>query len=208
MKESNTEDLIKIRRFICKNGVENISIEEAEKAGINIPELLSKYGTLSNIVEQLLAHEREVFENIFVENDFTDVNAIDILLLVSQEIREKFHYLSPAVTLGLKKLFPQIYAKHIESRLAFIYDKIKINIEKGIEQKMYRQDISVEMMARLYVSKLNEIHNPEIFPASELTFSTVFSRLVKDFIYTNANEEGIAYYKHRRQLYNILNFGH
>lgn len=207
MNSENANELAKIRRFIYKHGLKNASIEEAEKKGINVQEILLKYGSISNLVEQLLAHERASFEQIFLENDFEDMNAIDILLIVSQEIGNKFHYLSPGTTLGLKKQFPQIYAKHIEQRLVYIYDKIKINIEKGIEQNVYKQDISIEMMARLYVSKLNEMHDPEIYPASEFTFSTVFSRLIKDFIYANANEEGIQYYKQRKQLYNVLNFG-
>lgn len=207
MDTNSADDLVKIRRFIYKYGLKNASIEDAEKEGINVQEILLKYGSLSNLVTQLLAHERAAFEEIFLENDFDNMNAIDILLIVSQEISNKFHYLSPSTTLGLKKQFPQVYEKHIEERLVFVYDKIKINIEKGIEQNVYKKDISVEMKARLYVSKLNEIHDPEIYPASDFTFSTVFSRLIKDFICTNATEEGIRYYKQRKQLYNVLNFG-
>lgn len=207
MNAKNADDLVTIRRFIYKYGLKNASIEEAEKEGINVQQILLKYGSLSNLVTQLLAHERASFEEIFLENNFDNMNAIDILLIVSQEINKKFHYLSPVTTLGLKKQFPQVYEKHIQERLIFIYDKIKINIEKGIAQNVYKKDISIEMMARLYVSKLNEMHDPEIYPASDFTFSTVFSRLIKDFIYTNATEEGIKYYKRRKQLYNVLNFG-
>ncbi len=205
---NDTEDLIKIRKFIYKYGWKNISIEKAEKAGINAQEILLKYGSISNLAEQLLTYERKSFEEIFKQYDFNGLNAIDILLIVGQEIHRRFYHLSPSVSLGLKKQFPQIYEKHIEKRLEYVYEKIKINIEKGIAQKVYRQDISVEMMARLYVSKLNEIHDPEIYPASELTFGTIFSRLIKDFIYTNATKDGIAYYRQRKQLYNVLSFGH
>lgn len=208
METKYTDDLAVIRRFIYKYGLKNASIEDAEKEGIDVQKILLKYGSLSNLVTQLLAYERTSFEQIFVENNFDEMNAIDILLIVSQEVNERFYYLSPATTLGLKKQFPQVYEKHIQQRLAYIYDKIKINIEKGIEQKVYRKDISVEMMARLYISKLNEIHDPEIYPASEFTFAIIFSRLIRDFIYANATEEGIKYYKQRKQLYNVLNFGH
>ncbi len=208
INKSDVEDLIKIRKFIYKYGLQNASIEEAEKAGIDTQKILLKYGSLSNLVEQLLAYERQSFEEIFNQYDFEGLNAIDILLIVGQEINQRFYHLSPSVTLGMKKHFPQIYEQHVVQRLEYIYDKIKINIEKGIAQKVYRQDVSVEMMARLYVSKLNEIHDPEIYPASELTFGTIFSRLIKDFIYANATEDGIDYYKQRKQLYNVLSFGH
>lgn len=208
MDFKNEDELKKIRQFIYDYNFKKISIEDAEKKGINVRELLLKYGSLSNIVEQILAYERAVFEQIFEDNNFDGLNAIDILLIVSQEISNKFYYLSPATTLGLKKQFPSIYQKHIQARLSFVYDKIKINIEKGIKQNIYKKDISSEMMARLYVSKLNELHDPEIYPASEFTFARIFSRLIRDFIYTNANKDGIQYYKQRKQLYNALYFGH
>ncbi|PVX50789.1 TetR family transcriptional regulator [Balneicella halophila] len=208
MDFENEEELKKIRLFIYKYGLKNSSIEDAEKNGIDATNVLLKYGSLSNLVEQLLAYERASFEQIFKDTDFENMNAIDILLIVGQEINKRFHYLSPGTTLGLKKQFPTIYEKHIQERLAYIYDKVKKNIEKGIAQKIYKKDISVEMMARLYISKLNEIHDPEIYPASEFTFSTVFSRLIDQFIRTNANEDGLQYYKQRKQLYTVLNFGH
>lgn len=55
----------------------------------------------------------------------------------------------------LSKAFPDIFEEHMQMRSDFIYEKIKINIEKGMEQGMYKKDISSEMIARMYIAKLN-----------------------------------------------------
>ena len=55
-------------------------------------------------------------------------------------------------------------------------------------------------------AKLNDIHNPEIYPPEEFSFSTIFNNLIDNVIKSITNEEGRAYYKQRKQLYSVLNF--
>ena len=101
---------------------------------------------------------------------------------------------------------PDIFEEHMQMRSDFIYEKIKINIEKGMEQGMYKKDISSEMIARMYIAKLNDIHNPDIYPPEGFTFATIFNNLIDGVIKNITNEEGRRYYKQRKQLYSILNF--
>ena len=42
-----------------------------------------------------------------------------------------------------------------------------------MEQGMYKKDISSEMIARMYIAKLNDIHNPQIYPPEGFTFATI-----------------------------------
>ena len=88
----------------------------------------------------------------------------------------------------------------------FIYEKIKINIEKGMQQGMYKNDVSSEMVARMYIAKLNDIHNQEIYPPEVFDFATIFNNLIDGVIKTITNEDGWQYYKQRKQLYSVLSF--
>ena len=78
------------------------------------------------------------------------------MLIVSDEINNRFFNVSPSFTIMLSKAFPDIFEEHMQMRSDFIYEKIKINIEKGMEQGMYKKDISSEMIARMYIAKLND----------------------------------------------------
>ena len=75
-----------------------------------------------------------------------------------------------------------------------------------MEQGMYKKDVSSEMIARMYIAKLNDIHNPEIYPPEGFTFATIFTTLIDNVVKNITNEEGRAYYKQRKQLYRVLNF--
>lgn len=153
-----------------------------------------------DLVEKVLNLEREGFKEIFDNYDFEGKNAIDILLTVSKEIGEKFRYITPAMTYELRKHYPEIYQKHFDERIEFIFNKIQINITKGINQGMYREDLSIELVARLYISRLIDMHNTDIFPPSRFSFETLFEVMFDNFVRSVAKPEGIKYFEKRKNL--------
>jgi AcrR family transcriptional regulator len=174
-------------------------------AGISKSKLNALFKNKTTLVEKLLELERGNFSVIFSTYNFEGVNAIDILLTVSKEIQDKFTDVSPSVTFDLKRYYPEIYHKHVEERIEFIFGKIKINLEKGINQGIYRTDLSIELVARLYIRRLMDLHNPEFFPADKFSFETLFDVMFDTFIRGIANEKGIEYYEMQKAKVNIKN---
>ncbi|MCK4361200.1 MAG: hypothetical protein KAV70_05605, partial [Bacteroidales bacterium] len=86
----------------------------------------------------------------------------------------------------------------------FIFGKIKINLTKGINQGIYRDDLSIELIARLYISRLTDIHNPEFFPPEKFSFQTFFDVMFENFIRGIAKPEGIKYYEKQFEKQKIL----
>lgn len=202
MDEQFRRILIGVRELSLKVGVRNLHTENICQSLQITPEELSRYVTSEEeLVEKVLDFERESFKSIFDEHNFEDVNAIDILLIVSQEMSGRFLDLTPSITVDLETLYPEIYQHHIEQRIEFIFGKIKINIEKGIRQGMYRQDLSIELLARLYISRLIDLHNPLFFPPDKFSFPMLFEVMFENFIRGIANDEGLTYFKQRRKFY-------
>ncbi len=195
------EIIEKFRDYLFdKNGKAIISLREISRR-IGIPrKIILKYVSgEAELVEKVLDFERQRFEEIFKIHDFEGVNAIDILLIVSKEMAEKFIDISPSVTFVLKNHFPDIYQRHFNMRRDFIYEKIQINLSKGISQGMYRDDLSIELIARLYLSRLIDLHNPDFFPAEKFSFETIFNTMFENFIRSIAKPEGLAYYEKEKK---------
>ena len=195
----------KLRTYVFRYGTD-LSDETLRKVNIMREEIDENFSDMEDIVNSIFERERICFEEIFDKYNFEGWNAIDILLLVGNEINDRFFNVSPSVTFKLAKAYPEIYEKHRLRRSDFIFEKIKINIEKGMQQGMYKNDVSSEMVARMYIAKLNDIHNPEIYPPEGYDFATIFNNMIDSVIKTITNEEGWQYYKQRKQLYNVLNF--
>lgn len=197
----------KVRGYLFKNGLSGFSFEKIKDFGVSTSDVSKFVGSVEELVEKILEYERKCFESIFLEYNFEGQNAIDILFIVSQEINSRFIHVSPSVTMELENHFPEVYQKHMNERMNFIFDKIQINIQKGIAQGMYRDDLSSEMVGRIYLSKLEDMHNPELYPPERFKFGTIYDTMIDEFVKSIATPDGLNYYRQRKQLLGVLSFG-
>ena len=170
----------------------------AERINVEYEVLKQHFRNKADLVRAALAYEREGFKNIFDTYDFEGTNAIDILMIVSKEVSQRYRQVNPALTTQLKKYYPDLYEEHLQARIDFIFTKITINLTKGINQGMYRQDLSIELVARLYISRLLDIHDPSFFPPERFSFGTLFRVMFEDFVRSIASQEGLKYWEERR----------
>jgi len=199
--------LERVRELFYKYGVRSVSVDDiCRDLGMSKKKFYQYATSKTELVGKLLDLERQNFEVIFDQYNFEGVNAIDILLTVSREVGERFRDVTPSLTFDLKKYYPEIYRNHIDNRLEFIYQKIQINLQKGISQGMYRDDLSIELIARLYIRRLIDLHNPEFFPADKFSFQTLFDVMFDNFIRGIAKPEGIDYYEKQKRKVNFRKF--
>ncbi len=207
MDKALIDILERVRELFYKYGVRSISVDDiCRDLGISKKKLYLYVSSKTELVEKLLELERQNFQVIFENHNFEGVNAIDILLTVSREVGQRFRDVSPSMTFDLKKYYPDIYHRHVDDRINFIYSKIQINLQKGISQGMYRDDLSIELVSRLYIRRLIDLHNPEFFPADKFSFQTLFEVMFDHFIRGIANPEGIDYYEKQKKKVNFKKF--
>jgi AcrR family transcriptional regulator len=193
----------KTREMCFHHKMRNMTLDSiAEHLGIPKSVLMSYVKTKGELIRKALEFERNSFKVIFDTNDFEGVNAIDILFTVSRELSSRFDDINPTLTADLRNNFPAVYRQHIEDKYDFIFGKIKINIHKGISQGMYRDDLSIELVARLYLARLMDIHNPLFFPPEQFSFDVLFNYTIENFVRSIANEEGLKYYESRKKCFN------
>jgi TetR/AcrR family transcriptional regulator, cholesterol catabolism regulator len=196
MDEHFLELLKKIRYTAREKKLKDFSFAEiSDNTGIPVENLKSYVSSHEELVEKILEIERQKFEEIFQVHDFEGVNAIDILLIVSKEVAKYYILVTPSITIQLKEKFPKIYQEHFDKRLEFIFNKIQINLTKGIAQGIYREDLSIELLARLYMSRLIDMHNPDLFPPEKFSFETLFALMFEDLVRSISKPEGIAYFE-------------
>jgi TetR/AcrR family transcriptional regulator, cholesterol catabolism regulator len=165
--------------------------------------LVEAFGTESVLVEEILNFEQQNLENIFSEADFTDINAIDGLLHVSKEISNKLVNIIPCITFDLRLKFPEVRQSFVEKRINFVDSKIKGNFEDGMAQGMYRPDLSPELISRIYISRLIDMHNPDLFPNQTISFSVLFDVMFDTFIRGICTDDGKNYYEKKIKCMNF-----
>ncbi|HMM12330.1 MAG TPA: hypothetical protein PKE03_09590 [Bacteroidales bacterium] len=192
-----------IRNQVIRNGQVNLTFDHLAQSGtVDIPTLIRHVNTPEELVDYLFDYELEKFSNI-VADISEELNAIDTMLQVSKRISEKFGDFFPSVSPQLKLLYPQAWQRQFEKRLDFISGSLRRNLNTGIAQGMYRSDLSTELIARLYLARMIDIHNPELFPPESFSFEVLFAQAFESLIRSIATAEGLAYFIERKKHYHI-----
>jgi TetR/AcrR family transcriptional regulator, cholesterol catabolism regulator len=196
MRDPNLPLVEDVRKLLSGYKSSEFSFQNLAR-DLNLPlqKLILAFGTESKLVEEILDYEQQNLENIFSEVDFTDTNSIDDLLTVSREISHKFVNILPSITFDLRSLFPEVRQSFVEKRISFVNTKIKSNFEQGMKQGMYRPDLSPELISRIYISRLIDLHNPDFFPNETISFSVLFDVMFDTFIRGICTDEGKSYYE-------------
>ena len=87
----------------------------------------------------------------------------------------------------------------MKKRIDFIYGKIQVNLHKGIQEELYRDDVSIELVARRYISRLLDLHEPDNFPPEEFSFDTLFMQMFDNFVKSIATKKGLKHYNKKRK---------
>jgi hypothetical protein len=159
--------------------------------------LKSEFGSEAVLIEKILDYEQHNLESIFESLDFDSMNAIDDLLDASREISKNYPEISPCITFDLRTNFPDVRQKFVERRIQFVDSKIKANFELGMQQGMYRTDLSAELISRLYISRLIDLHNPDYFSNESISFPLLFEILFDTFILGICTDKGRSYYQQK-----------
>ncbi len=193
-----------IRMLALQEGIDNISVKSlCEKLNICEDIFYQHIRDENDLVVKVLEFERNRFSDIFDEYDFEGMNAIDILMIVSKEIASRYYDVTPTISVLLKEKYPKIYQEHFQQRMDFIFMKIQINLQKGISQGIYRNDLSIELVSRLYMSRLIDIHNEDIFPSDQFSFSTLFEVMFENFVRSIATPDGLKYFARKKKSLNF-----
>jgi len=190
-----------IRELANKEGIEAIAIAKLRaNPDISSVILAKYYSDEKDLVRDILTEERKMFEVIFEDHNFDGYNdAIDILFTVVKEMATKFYNLSPSVTLQYKDIYPEVYQQHLDERTDFIFRKIQVNLQKGIYEGMYRDDVSIELVARRYVSRLMDLQDPDTFPVENFSINTMFIQMFESFVDSIATEKGMAHFAEKKK---------
>jgi hypothetical protein len=149
---------------------------------------------------------KKVFEFDFQQwNCFSDklgkepLNAIEKLFVVSQRIHEEMKNLNPIVLFELKKYYESLFNKHQERKQEFINRKMRVNLEQGIKEGLYRSDINIELVMTLYVNYLMEMHNQGLSKTANITIDKIFEIMFESHIRAISTPEGVKYFENRKK---------
>ena len=90
----------------------------------------------------------------------------------------------------LQKYYPKIYSSLKHKQFEFMQDCIKENLTRGINQGLFRENINVDFIARMYFNGMLGIKDQELFPLEKFSMNTLMNYYLEYHLRGICSEKG------------------
>lgn len=154
---------------------------------VSMDDIARELGVSKKTVYQFVENKRELVNLVMEEDACKDIavikenheqskDAIDEFLCNSRYFIRQMREISPATLRDLQKYYPDIWKEQLQAHHAEFTKSIAANLERGMEEGLYRDDLDSEIIANLYTGMMMMIIDTSVFPAQERTLSQIISQ--------------------------------
>jgi AcrR family transcriptional regulator len=184
--------LIKVRELYTKFGIKSITMDDvARELGISKKTLYQYITDKDDLVGKFIDNEIALRQEEICKCFRIGFNAIEELFEISSFMNKLMRNQNSATEYDLKKYYPAHYHKTVNARRQGIYDYILTNLKKGIKEGLYRKEMNLEVIAKLYLWRTENVHFDELFTVEEFTSIKLFAELINYHVRGIATEKGI-----------------
>lgn len=179
-----------------KYGIKSITMDDlCRELGISKKTLYQHVTDKQDLIRKVIDYEielqREAMEKMFLSK----MNAIDELMHVNKQIHLSQSIHSPTFYFDLKKYYPAIYNEWVEYKRKKLYEMIMRNLEKGVAEGLFRQDMDARVISKLHVARVEMLHASGIVDDEELSAGRFIDEIFKYHIHGICNDEGLKYFR-------------
>ena len=169
----------------------HLSIDEiAEKSGVTKKTLYNHFESKEGLLKFCLQTFVDDLENKIAIMDAEEVNAIEGFKSGIHGMGEVFHSLSPVFFNDLRRMFPELSGTQHKAAYGSFLEGMKNNLIKGKKEKLYRQDINVEMISRFFISSVVSFFISSVLVRSEYSAREYFKSIIDYHLHAVVTPKG------------------
>jgi DNA-binding XRE family transcriptional regulator len=192
MNEELKNILLKARELYMKYGIKSITMDDvARELGISKKTLYQFVTDKDDLVGKFIDNEIAMRQEEICKCFGKKFNAIEELFEISIYMNRMMRDQNPATEYDLKKYYPQHFQKTVNARHEGIFNYILLNLKKGIREGLYRKEMNKEVIAKLYLWRIENSQINDLFTAEEFSSVKLFVELLTYHVRGIATDKGI-----------------
>ena len=153
--ETKERILVKAHEQFNRYGIRSVSMDDiATTLGMSKKTLYQHFEDKEQLVGDCFSQIMEHNRHQCMANQKQAENPIHEFFLGFDMIQELFANMNPVVLYDMEKYHPACFKKFQEFKYGFMYKMITSNLERGIKEELYRDDIDVDVIARLRIESV------------------------------------------------------
>lgn len=173
-------------------GIRSISMDEiALKLGISKKTIYQYFADKDALVDAVFnveMHQHKINSECFAT---TCKNAIQEVFMALDSVSEIFKSIHPMVFFDLMKYHPIVFKKFNTHKTDFFFELIKCNLNRGINEGLYRPEINTDILSKYRVVCIFQILENIQFQECKQPISEIMNETTEHFLYGLATSKGI-----------------
>lgn len=146
-------------------GFKSVTMDDiASEMGISKKTIYTHFNNKENMISEVTD---VIFEQVSIEIDCIcalEKNPIEEIYEIKKCVMEHMRNEKTSPSHQLQKYYPAIYQKIKGRQFNFMQDCVVKNLKRGLTQKLYRENIDVQFVSRIYFNGITGIKENVLFP--------------------------------------------
>lgn len=173
-------------------GIKSITMDDvAREMGISKKTLYQHVNSKTDLIERIIHQHIHEEKKCLSEIPGQAKDAIEEVLMIAQYVVKVLRSMRPTTMFDLKKYYRDCWNMMEDFQQGYMYNMIRANIEQGIQEGLYRDNLDSDIIAKLYVRKTMLLTDEIIFPMREYDRDKLFTEFIQYHLRGIVSEKGM-----------------
>ncbi|MBD3748842.1 MAG: TetR/AcrR family transcriptional regulator [Sphingobacteriales bacterium] len=184
MESTEEHILVEAEKLFMKFGMRSVTMDDiAKHLGMSKKTIYAHFRDKNDLVKSLITKMLKNDECNMQECMNHSSNAIEEVFLMMNFLKEMLSNINPIVFYDLEKYHNEAYKMMMEFHQNRVYHSVKINLERGIAENIFRPEINTEILAHARVGQINWIFESELIKSGKFSMYDVMYELTMQFLH-------------------------
>lgn len=183
-------------------GFKTITMDDiARKSGISKKTLYQQFANKSEVVIESIGWYQCRISDMCTEQLETAENAVEGMVRIMSMLDQIYRQINPTALLELERFYPEGYKKFRENLLNKDVAVMKKNMQQGMEEGTYRNDIDPDLMARYRMELSLLTLQPNLLISDRNDMKSIAYIISEHFLLGIMTEKGVQLYQQYKEEY-------
>ncbi|GAA4306399.1 TetR/AcrR family transcriptional regulator [Nibribacter koreensis] len=177
--------------LFLQRGIKAVSMDDvATHLGVSKKTIYKWFANKDELVYECMNQHISGMENTCCQALGNANNAMEAMFQIVEMVRGLMRQVHPTIFYDIQKYHPETWKLWQNHKDGFFLKQTKEHIQRGIKEKLFREDIDVEIVSRLRLAEVEMGFNSEIYPATQFDLQKVQIALLEHYILGLATIKG------------------
>lgn len=175
-------------------GFKSVTMDDiANQLGCSKKTIYQHFENKTKLVEATTLHVFEIISHGINCICSLEKNPIEEIYDIKKFVMEHLKDEKSSPQYQLQKYYPKIYATLMKKQFEVMHGCVKENLERGVNLGLYRSDINIEFVTRMYFNCMTAIKDNDIFPVTHFSMNSLMENYLDYHLHGICTDTGIEF---------------